>query len=64
MQDIISLYRNYSKFNVCADEQLNEYLIPSIELNQYKKHYQKNKLIGFTNWALLSNQAHINLMVF
>jgi hemolysin-activating ACP:hemolysin acyltransferase len=60
MQDIISLYRNYNKFNVCADKELNEYLNPSIQLNQYKKHYYNNELIGFTNWALLSNQAHIN----
>jgi|TARA_B100001093_G_scaffold123697_1_gene116267 hemolysin-activating ACP:hemolysin acyltransferase len=60
MQDIISLYRNYNKFNVCEDKELNEYLNPSIKLNQYKKHYYNNELIGFTNWALLSNQAHIN----
>ena len=60
MQDIITLYRNFNKFNICADEQLNEYLNPSIQLNQYKKHYHNNQLIGFTNWALLSNQAHIN----
>ena len=57
MQDIISLYRNYNKFNVCEDKELNEYLNPSIKLNQYKKHYYNNKLVGFTNWAYLSDYA-------
>ena len=58
MQDIISLYRSYSKFDVCINDDLISYLSPSIFLNQYKKHYYKNELIGFTNWALLSNDAH------
>lgn len=58
MKDIISLYRNYSKFDVSLDDDLVSYLSPSIVLNQYKKHYLKNELIGFTNWALLSDDAH------
>ena len=58
MKDIISLYRNYSKFDVSLDNDLISYLSPSIVLNQYKKHYLKNELIGFTNWALLSDDAH------
>jgi hemolysin-activating ACP:hemolysin acyltransferase len=58
MKDIISLYRNYSKFDVSTDDDLRSYLSPSILLNQYQKHYYENQLIGFTNWALLSNDAH------
>lgn len=58
MKDIISLYRNYSKFDVSTDDDLISYLSPSILLNQYQKHYYENQLIGFTNWALLSNDAH------
>jgi len=58
MKDIISLYRNYNKFDVSLDNDLISYLSPSIVLNQYKKHYLKNELIGFTNWALLSDDAH------
>ena len=57
MQDIISLYRSYSKFDVCINDDLISYLSPSIFLNQYKKHYYKNELIGFTNWAFLSDEA-------
>jgi len=55
MQDIISLYRNYNHYNHLTDEDLEIYLQPSIKLNQYKKHYKDNKLIGFTNWAFLSD---------
>ena len=58
MQDIISLYRNYNRYDDCSDNDLISYLMPSISLNQFKKHYDNNKLIGFTNWGLLSDKAH------
>ena len=58
MQDIISLYRNYPKYDNLHDLDLENYIKPSIFLNQYKKHYHNNKLIGFTNWGLLSDEAH------
>ena len=58
MQDIISLYRNYKRYNDCSDNDLINHLMPSISLNQFKKHYDNNKLIGFTNWGLLSDEAH------
>jgi len=57
MRDIISLYRNYKKYDHLQDYDLEYYLTPSIELNQYKKHYYNNKLVGFTNWAYLSDNA-------
>ena len=55
MQDIISLYRNYDYYNYLTDEDLESNFKPSIKLNQYKKHYKDNNLIGFTNWAFLSD---------
>ena len=55
MKDIIELYRNYNHYNHLRDIDLKKYLEPSINLNQYKKHYKDNKLIGFTNWAFLSD---------
>jgi len=58
MQDIISLYRNYPKYDNLHDLDIENYIKPSIFLNQYKKHYHNNKLIGFTNWGLLSDEAH------
>ena len=57
MQDIISLYRNYPKYDNLHDIDLQHYIKPSIYLKQYKKHYHKDKLVGFTNWAYLSDYA-------
>ena len=58
MQDIIKLFRNTNYYNYLRDKDLIHYLNPSINLNQYKKHYENDKLIGFTNWAYLSNEAY------
>ena len=60
MKDIIELYRNYNHYNHLRDIDLKKYLEPSINLNQYKKHYKDNKLIGFTNWAFLSDKDSQN----
>jgi hemolysin-activating ACP:hemolysin acyltransferase len=57
MKDVISLYRQYPKYNHLSDFDLEYFLKPSISLNQYKKHYFDDKLIGFTNWAYLSDYA-------
>ena len=57
MQDIISLYRNYAKYDKLHDLDLQHHIKPSIFLNQYKKHYFDDELIGFTNWAFLSDYA-------
>ena len=60
MQDIISLYRNYPKYDDLHDLDLQHYIKPSIFLNQYKRHYYNDKLVGFTNWAYLSDDVSIN----
>jgi len=57
MQDIISLYRKYPKYDNLHDLDLQYHIKPSIYLNQYKKHYHNDKLVGFTNWAYLSDDA-------
>ena len=57
MQDIISLYRNYSKYDDLHALDLQHHIKPSIFLNQYKKHYHNDTLVGFTNWAYLSDYA-------
>nr|BAR32104.1 RTX toxin acyltransferase family protein [uncultured Mediterranean phage uvMED] len=58
MQDIISLYRNFPKYNNFQDLDLQHHIKPSLFLNQYKKHYDNKQLIGFTNWAYLSDYAY------
>ena len=57
MEDIINLFRKFKIYSSYTDYDLCNYLYPSIKLNQYKKHFNKNNLIGFTNWALLSEKA-------
>ncbi len=64
MQDIINLFRKFNNYSDFSDFELSNYLFPSIKLNQYKKHYNKNNLIGFTNWALLSDKAENKILSF
>lgn len=50
MQDVINLFNKFDRYK---GKQLNTYLEPSIKLNQYKKFYDNNELIGFVNWAYI-----------
>ena len=62
MTDILDLFRKFTRYSHFTDQELIRYLTPSIKNNQYKKHYQDNNLIGFTNWALLSNKAEKKIL--
>nr|BAR38174.1 ACP:hemolysin acyltransferase (hemolysin-activating protein) (HlyC) [uncultured Mediterranean phage uvMED] len=62
MTDILDLFRKFTRYSHFTDQELIRYLTPSIKNNQYKKHYQDNNLIGFTNWALLSNEAEKKIL--
>jgi hemolysin-activating ACP:hemolysin acyltransferase len=57
MQDILELFRLYKKYDEFSDPELRLYLFPSLNLRQCKKHYDGEELIGFTNWAFLSDKA-------
>lgn len=50
MQDIINLFNKFDRYK---GKQINNYLEPSIKLNQYKKFYDNNELVGFVNWAYI-----------
>jgi len=50
MQDVINLFNKFDRYK---GKQLNTYLEPSIKLNQYKKFYDNNQLVGFVNWAYI-----------
>ena len=50
MQDVINLFNKFDRYK---GKQLNTYLEPSIKLNQYKKFYDNNELVGFVNWAYI-----------
>ena len=53
MQDIINLFKKFDRYKNKQDSQLQYYLEPSIKLNQYKKFYDNNQLVGFVNWAYI-----------
>lgn len=50
MQDVINLFNKFDRYK---GKQLDNYLEPSIKLNQYKKFYDNNELVGFVNWAYI-----------
>ena len=57
MQEVVNLYRLYPKYNNISDDELRLYLMPSMKLRQCKTHYEDEEVIGFTNWAFLSDEA-------
>ena len=57
MQEVVALFRTHKKYDQFSDAELRLFLFPSFNLDQYKKHYEENELIGFTNWAYLSKEA-------
>ena len=54
MQTIISLYKKFDKYKNFSREDLYYHILPSIELKQYKIHYDGDNVIAFTNWAFLN----------
>jgi len=50
MQDVINLFNKFDRYK---GKELTKYLKPSIKLNQYKKFYDNNELVGFVNWAYI-----------
>tara|TARA_R110000868_G_scaffold111086_1_gene300231 strand:- start:120 stop:515 length:396 start_codon:yes stop_codon:yes gene_type:complete len=55
MNELINLFQNFDKYKNQSAKQLETYLQPSLQLNQYKKFYKNNELVGFVNWAYLHN---------
>jgi hemolysin-activating ACP:hemolysin acyltransferase len=51
LKTILSLYRQFDRYNKYTDKELLFYILPSYELNQYKIHKQGEEVIAFTNWA-------------
>ena len=50
MQDVINLFNKFDRYK---GKELTSYLKPSIKLNQYKKFYDNDELVGFVNWAYI-----------
>ena len=59
---IISLYRKYKRYDQYSDKDLFFRILPSYQLKQYKLHKQGDEVIGYTNWAFLSDDAEKRLI--
>ena len=59
MQEIISLYKKFDKYNEYTREELYYHILPSIKLNQFKIIKEKNKVVSFANWAYLDKDSEI-----
>ena len=57
MQQIISLYKSFDKYNEYTREELYYHILPSVKLNQYKIIKENNKVVSFANWAYLDNNS-------
>ena len=57
MQQIISLYKSFDKYNEYSREELYYHILPSVKLNQYKIIKENNKVVSFANWAYLDNNS-------
>ena len=57
LKTILSLYRQFDRYNKYTDKELLFYILPSYELNQYKIHKQGDEVIAFTNWAYLNKET-------
>tara|TARA_R110000782_G_scaffold84298_2_gene164505 strand:- start:532 stop:945 length:414 start_codon:yes stop_codon:yes gene_type:complete len=59
MRDILELYRKFDMYKELNDADLRLHLFPCLNLDQNRKHYINDKLVGFTNWAFLSDKAQV-----
>jgi hemolysin-activating ACP:hemolysin acyltransferase len=57
MEEIINLYKSFSKYQNYTYEELQQHIEPSINLNQYKIFKQNNKVIAFSNWAFFDKAS-------
>ena len=55
MEDIVKLYKNFSKYKNNTYEELYYHIHPSIINNQYKTFKDELGTYAFVNWAFLNN---------
>tara|TARA_R110001592_G_scaffold171235_2_gene409470 strand:+ start:3654 stop:4085 length:432 start_codon:yes stop_codon:yes gene_type:complete len=56
VEDVIDLYKTFDRFKRNSRQQLKTHIEQSFLLNQYKLHFQDDKLVAFTNWAFMSEE--------
>jgi len=52
---IIHLFRQFKKYDKYSYAELVDEITPSINLGQYQLFYKDNNLIGFLNWAFITD---------
>jgi cytolysin-activating lysine-acyltransferase len=56
------LYKLFPRYSNHTYEDVHTHIAPSIELDQYKIHYNKGVPYAFTNWAFLNEDAEQRFM--
>jgi len=56
------LYKLFPRYHPHTFEDVLQHISPSVELNQYKIHYQNGLPYAFTNWAFLNKDAEQRFM--
>ncbi len=54
---IIHLYRQFPRYDKMKYQDLVNMILPSFNLEQYQLHKVNGEVIGFTNWAFLSDEV-------
>ena len=57
IDNVIDLYKSFKRYEKNSREQIKTHIEQSFLLNQYKLHFEDDKLVAFTNWAFM-NEAH------
>mgnify|MGYP003118748488 CR=1 FL=1 len=53
---VVDLYKSFDRYKLNTRAQLYNHIQESFLLKQYKLHYKDNKMVGFTNWAFMSEK--------
>ena len=59
---IIHLYRQFPRYDKMKYQDLVNMILPSFNLEQYQIHQVNGEVIGFTNWAYLSDEVEKRFM--
>ena len=59
---IIHLYRQFPRYDKMKYQDLVNAILPSFNLEQYQLHQVNGEVVGFTNWAYLSDEVEKRFM--
>ena len=62
IDEVVPYYKLFDKYKDEEDINIIHHLLPSYENNQYQILKDKDKIIGFINWAYLNNNVQNKFM--